>query len=81
MVTRARDILRTLEKGERSGGVRAAALLDDLPLFSAAARPEATPAPSAVEARLADIRPDDLSPREALALVYELRQLLENGAE
>ena len=31
------------------------------------------PAPSAVEARLRAAHPDELSPREALALVYELR--------
>ncbi|MGY6411214.1 MAG: DNA mismatch repair protein MutS [Alkalilacustris sp.] len=78
VVTRARDILRMLEQGERSGGSRAAALLDDLPLLLAAARPDApAPAASAVETRLSEVRPDDLSPREALALVYELKGLLD----
>ncbi|MGY6634825.1 MAG: DNA mismatch repair protein MutS [Alkalilacustris sp.] len=75
VIARARRVLQTLERGERAGGVRAAALLDDLPLFSAAA-PEPSPTPSAVEARLAQVAPDDLSPREALALVYELKALL-----
>ncbi|MBK5928892.1 DNA mismatch repair protein MutS [Rhodobaculum claviforme] len=78
VIARARKVLQTLERGERSGGVRAAALLDELPLFSAAARDESpeAPAPSAVEARLADVTPDALSPRDALALVYELKALM-----
>ena len=32
--------------------------------------------PSAVEERLAGISPDDLSPRQALELLYELKQML-----
>jgi DNA mismatch repair protein MutS len=68
-----------LEKGDREPGGKARTLVDDLPLFSAAARPAAAvepPVPSAVEARLRAAHPDELSPREALALVYELRGLL-----
>ena len=55
----------------------AKALVDDLPLF-AAVRPAPPPpaAPSAVEERLREIHPDELSPRDALALVYELRAAL-----
>ncbi|TVQ54731.1 MAG: DNA mismatch repair protein MutS [Rhodobacteraceae bacterium] len=80
VVARAREVLEALEKGEQEGGPRAAALIDDLPLFSAARRaPAAAPAPSAVEARLAEIAPDDLSPREALELVYALKALLPRG--
>ena len=42
-----------------------------------AARPAAPPSePSAVEARLRDVHPDELSPREALALVYALKALV-----
>ena len=60
-----------------SGGGKAKALVDDLPLFAAAARPPAAPpAASAVEARLRAAHPDELTPREALALVYELRGLI-----
>lgn len=76
VVARARTILETLESGERSGGNPAKALLEDLPLF-ASAPPPAPPAPKPdpVAARLADIAPDALSPREALDLLYELKKL------
>ena len=80
VVDRARVVLEALEKGEREGGrVRQMALIDDLPLFSAAAaapRPGAAPKPSAVEERLRGTTVDDLSPRQALELLYELRGML-----
>jgi DNA mismatch repair protein MutS len=69
-------VLEALERGEREGGGKAKALVDDLPLFSAAARSAPVPAaPSGVEARLRGLMPDELSPREALALIYELKAL------
>ena len=74
VVRRARDVLRRLEKGERSGDM--SKLANDLPLFSAA--PSAAPAaPSAVEESLAGVNPDELTAREALDLVYRLKRLLE----
>jgi DNA mismatch repair protein MutS len=77
VLDRARVVLEALEQGEREGGGKAKALIDDLPLFAAAARPPAPPPAqaSAAEARLAEILPDELSPREALALLYELKGL------
>jgi DNA mismatch repair protein MutS len=73
VVDRARTILAALESGAREGGARPAALIDDLPLFrAAAAAPAPDPRPSAVEARLRAVHPDTLSAREALDLVYEL---------
>ena len=74
-VARAEEVLAQLEQGEQAGNL--ARLADDLPLFSAAA---ATPAPaaaesSAVEERLAEIQPDELTPRQALELLYELKGL------
>ncbi|HVL22383.1 MAG TPA: DNA mismatch repair protein MutS, partial [Amaricoccus sp.] len=78
VVERARLVLEALEKGEREGGGKVRALVDDLPLFSVAARPAApAAAPSAVEERLRALLPDELSPREALALVYELCGMLD----
>ena len=74
VVERAREIVAALEKGGREGGARPAALIDDLPLFRAAPPPAAS-SDSAVEARLRDIHPDALSPREALELIYELKGL------
>ena len=78
VVARAREVLDALEKGAREGGDRAA-VIDDLPLFAAApARPApAAPGPEASPAldRLAETDPDALSPREALALLYDLKAL------
>ncbi|MGB3409070.1 MAG: DNA mismatch repair protein MutS [Jannaschia sp.] len=76
VVSRARDVLHALEEGERDGGVKPKALIDDLPLFSVAPVPVSKPVkPSAVEARLKDVSPDALSPRQALDLIYELKGL------
>jgi DNA mismatch repair protein MutS len=74
VVERAREVLRRLESGERSGDV--AALASDLPLFSAA-RPAAPAEPSIVEETLAGVSPDELTPREALDLVYRLKGMLD----
>jgi DNA mismatch repair protein MutS len=71
VISRAQRVLEKLEREGAKGP--ASGLIDDLPLFQAAA-----PAPreSEVEKRLAGLAPDELSPREALALVYELKSLL-----
>ena len=77
VVARAREVLDVLEQGDRGGGGKRAAMIDDLPLFAAAPR-IAPPAPkgSEVERRLKAITPDELSPKEALTLVYDLKALL-----
>jgi DNA mismatch repair protein MutS len=74
VTARAEEVLEVLEKGEQGGAL--ARLADDLPLFNAARR-RAEPAlkESAAEALLRDIRPDELTPREALELVYRLKGL------
>ncbi len=76
VVERARVVLEQLEKSDREGGNTPKALIDDLPLFSAAPPPApvATKASPALE-RLSDIEPDSLSPRDALDLIYELKKL------
>ena len=76
VVARAEEVLAILEQGEQAGAL--SRLADDLPLFSAA-KPQAAPAergPSDLETRLADINPDELTPKAALELLYELRALL-----
>ena len=77
VVERARIVLEALEKGEREGGVRQKALIDDLPLFSVAqtAPPQKVVKTSVVQDRIAEIHPDELSPKDALALLYELKEL------
>ena len=82
VIARAQEVLHNLERGEQAGAL--ARLVDDLPLFAAA---PAGPAKaslaeadevSEIEARLAAVQPDELSPREALEILYELRSLLHN---
>ena len=72
-LARAEAVLQTLEKGEQSGSL--ARLADDLPLFSAAVPPPPAP-PSAVEEALAAVNPDEITPREALDLLYRIRSML-----
>jgi DNA mismatch repair protein MutS len=75
VVERAKVVLEALEKGEREGKQKA--VIDDLPLFSVTPTPAPQKtAPSEVEARLKDVMPDDLSPKDALDLIYELRGLV-----
>lgn len=76
VVARARVVLEMLEKGEREGKVGQKALIDDLPLFSAKPAPVPVLAkPSEIEDRLRNIMPDELTPKEALGLLYELKDL------
>ena len=75
VVARAEEVLKLLEQSEASGIV--ASLAEELPLFQAMmpARPQVQQQVSPLEARLSEIRPDDLTPREALDLIYELMSL------
>jgi DNA mismatch repair protein MutS len=79
VVERARVVLEALERGEREGGTRRQALIDDLPLFAAAPAapaPAGRPRDGAVEARLREVLPDELTPKEALALIYALKGMV-----
>jgi DNA mismatch repair protein MutS len=69
-VDRAKAVLARLESGKGGKGVDLAA---ELPLFAGVTE---DPAPSPLEAALADVAPDALSPREALDLVYRLKALM-----
>lgn len=78
VVKRAEAVLRALEKGD--AGRRASTLIDDLPLFSAAAQADEKPAINPALTRLLALDPDTLSPKDALELVYELKRLAGDGA-
>ena len=75
VLSRAKDVLHQLEKGEVAG--KATKLIDDLPLFSVALAREAENNchNSKIEEALKEINPDELSPREALEELYRLKQL------
>ncbi len=89
VIKRAGEVLKTLEAndGRARGGKSGASLLEDLPLFAAArptshvpgaqAEAEATVARSAIETALAEIHPDDLSPKAALEALYALKKIAE----
>ncbi|OYX44663.1 MAG: DNA mismatch repair protein MutS [Rhodobacterales bacterium 32-67-9] len=78
VVERAKVVLDALEKGEREGGTRKHTLIDDLPLFSAApaAAPRTPKGPSKLEQRLAALHPDEMTPLDALAAIYDLKAVL-----
>jgi DNA mismatch repair protein MutS len=80
VIARATEVLAALEKRGQADSV--ARLADDLPLFSAApvraaAVGAAPQGPSPLEAALAEIVPDEMTPREALDALYRLRALLQ----
>ncbi len=70
VIERAREVLKTLEDAARNGASkRRAAPVPQLSLLD-------TPAPSEVEAELAQIDPDSLTPLQALTRLYELKAKL-----
>ncbi len=75
VVDRARVVLDALEKGEREGGSTQKAIIDDLPLFSVAptAAPQPTK-PSPLDDMMTQIHPDELTPKDALDLIYKLKE-------
>lgn len=78
VVNRARDVLHQLEAGETSG--KAEKLIDDLPLFSVVLqqekpKPQNAAKESELAKALAAISPDELTPREALDFIYQLKEL------
>ena len=76
-IARAEAVLASLESGAQADALTS--LVDDLPLFAARPSGPATASsvePSAVEARLRAVNPDELTPKDALELLYALRGLL-----
>jgi DNA mismatch repair protein MutS len=77
VIAKAREYLQELEAardGSRHASPRAGAAQTELPLFSAAVAAPTPSPPSAIEQQLAALNPDELSPREAIQLIYELHR-------
>ncbi len=80
VLARARQVLDILE--QRSAGTASssqkASVLDDLPLF--AHQPAAKPAgPDPVHAALDAVRPDEMTPKQAIEALYELKKLRDDA--
>lgn len=83
VVERATQVLHNLEQGGEEGqgvaqGQKMAALNDELPLFSVVQEKINLPLtePSLLDQEMENINPDELSPRDALELIYKLKGLL-----
>jgi DNA mismatch repair protein MutS len=79
VIDRAEAVLKELEAMPK--GAASQTLAETLPLFAAAAKNQRTeadepPRPSVLASALADINPDELTPRQALELIYRLRDLM-----
>ena len=79
VIERARDVLSQLENVERENS--AAKIIDDLPLFSVEQKPVQKPVDidTPLVKALSEIAPDELSPRQALEKLYEMRALLDKA--
>ncbi len=75
VLKRAEQVLSSLENDKKNANIKE--LADDLPLFSSLTKEEKKP--SAVDAALAEICPDNLTPREALDELYRLKALSEEN--
>jgi DNA mismatch repair protein MutS len=73
VLSRAETVLHSLEKSGAAGQA-AQKLADDLPLF-AAAKPAPPRGPSPLERAVAELRPDEMTPRDALEALYRLKGL------
>ena len=78
VLARANEVLKRLEEGR--GSPRKQNLVSELPLFARAPQPQIKKS-DALREKLAVLAPDDLSPREAHTLIYELKQLAAKADE
>jgi DNA mismatch repair protein MutS len=76
VLRRARQVLSVLEQRAAAQGPsgRIGGVLDDLPLF-AHQPPPRQPDVNPLDAMLDGVRPDELTPREAIDLLYELKKV------
>jgi DNA mismatch repair protein MutS len=81
VLARANEVLTELEKAD--GRPKPSDLASDLPLFSAAkgVSPAQAPLQSPLEATVGALRPDAMTPREALEAIYTLKGLLDRTTE
>ena len=81
VLARANEVLTELEKAD--GRPKPSDLASDLPLFSAAkgVSPAQARRQSALEATVGALRPDAMTPREALEAIYTLKGLLDRTTE
>ena len=70
VIHRATEVLKRLEEGK--GLTKAQTLAADLPLFTASMNAQPTSKNEILREKLIAILPDELSPREAHAIIYEL---------
>ena len=75
VIQRATEILKRLESGVDTKSAQK--LVEDLPLFSATPAPP-QPKLDPLREKLRKLSPDELSPREALDQLYELRRLMKD---
>jgi DNA mismatch repair protein MutS len=73
VIARAEEVLKRLENGEGHQKTRRA--IDDLPLFNAAVAAPIPAIDTEVESLLSAIKPDELTPKEALETLYRLKAL------
>lgn len=76
VVARSKEVLKILENEEQCGGL--GRLSDDLPLFSTKIASSPVEKFSPVEQTMIDVDPDTLSPRDALELIYRLKEISDN---
>lgn len=72
VITRAAQVLSSLTTGDKAGAQ--AKIVDDLPLFQSPPA-AAAPKPSAVDQKIRDLDVDSLTPRDALDILYTLKDL------
>lgn len=77
VVARARRVLEQLEESDRANA--AVRLIDDLPLFNALDVDQDPGDIDALRSTITELELDEVTPREALAILYRLRVVAEEG--
>ncbi|MCK5284884.1 MAG: DNA mismatch repair protein MutS [Alphaproteobacteria bacterium] len=73
VINRAEEILTLLQSSEQSGALTK--LADDLPLFSNSQNTSTSNESSALKNFISKIKPDTLTPKEALDILYKIKEL------